>query len=201
MEWNGVLRHVSTERLFCAENGELIDWCVFYGTATLRYKQVIKGRCTVEKSNKVWNWKYVSEWLLTNRNELLLYLVYILFFSDCSTESEKTMKLLRSKDVFNLWNSQKMIWNLRQGVRIQRDVEFHHSLLRAQSTAPIHGTDIVRPNPTDDTRAEWNGMVFYGTQAQKCYFVPRTVNWLIDLGFTALQQTQATQRRCTMKKT
>ena len=34
MEWNGVLRHISKERLFCAENSKLFDWTGLYGTAT-----------------------------------------------------------------------------------------------------------------------------------------------------------------------
>ena len=47
---------------------------------------------------------------------------------------------------------------------------------------------------------EWNGMVFYGTSAQRGYFVSKTVNWWIDLGSTALRHKQVTKRRCTMSE-
>ena len=59
-------------------------------------------------------------------------------------ESENTIKLLRSTDdmKFKAMNSD----TLRHGIPPQSP----WFLLRARSTAPIHGTASVRPHPTDE---------------------------------------------------
>ena len=80
--------------------------------------------------------KYLSEWLLTNCNALLCYiLLYIFCFSAVVVLKGSPRKQ---------WNyyGQKMIWNLRQGVRIQRDMEFHHS----------HPGSFTCPEYSSDTR-------------------------------------------------
>jgi len=70
MEWNGVLRHLSTERLFCAEHGELIDWFGFHGSATQTNHTAPMYDGEKQLGFKLIS-KYLLEWLLTNCNVLL----------------------------------------------------------------------------------------------------------------------------------
>ena len=135
MEYNSVLRHVSTERLFCAENGELIDWLGFHGTATQtgHTAPMYDGK---KQLGLTLISKYLSEWLLTNCNVLLCYiLLYIFCFS-------AIVWLKGSPSTQWDYYGQKIIWNLRQGIRIKRDVEFHHS----------HPGSFTCPEYSSDTR-------------------------------------------------
>ena len=46
-----------------------------------------------------------------------------------------------------------MKWDIIQGIRKQRDMEFHHShpgSFTCPDKAPIHRSDILRPHPTDE---------------------------------------------------